>query len=260
MQLGRWTDPEGRLPLFIAGGVLVVVLGVLGILAATSGAPEKQEQEAEPISLLPVETGASTASESANASSADEAASAGETSEGAASESVAGARSEPEEPGRVADTPAPVADLAGSSRHVVSSGETLYGISRKHYGTGSFWRELARANSMDDGAVKLRVGQELVIPSKDAMVAMVERRPESTRRGPATVELEDASEPLASATGSPPTTSGATYVVKPGDTLWSIASRKLGSGLKWELLAAANPDLANGELKVGQRIVIPSAE
>lgn len=45
------------------------------------------------------------------------------------------------------------------------------------------------------------------------------------------------------------------YVVKPGDTLYSIASRY---GISWQTLASANRILNPTLLQVGQRLIIPS--
>ena len=51
----------------------------------------------------------------------------------------------------------------------------------------------------------------------------------------------------------------ASYVVKPGDTLTSIATRLLGSGNEWREIAKLNPTVDPDKLKVGQRLVLPSA-
>ncbi|KAI4344566.1 hypothetical protein L6164_011778 [Bauhinia variegata] len=45
---------------------------------------------------------------------------------------------------------------------------------------------------------------------------------------------------IASKSGAPATTK-----VLPGDTLWSISSRVLGSGARWKELAALNPHIRN---------------
>ncbi len=50
------------------------------------------------------------------------------------------------------------------------------------------------------------------------------------------------------------------YTVKEGDTLWSIAENVYKNGYNWIDLAKANNLTENQELKVGQKIIVPSPE
>ena len=52
----------------------------------------------------------------------------------------------------------------GALVHKVHQGDTLFGISRKYYGTGSRWKAIAAANGIEDPGTGLRVGREIVIP------------------------------------------------------------------------------------------------
>ena len=75
---------------------------------------------------------------------------------------------------------------------------------------------------------------------------------------PARLGGKIAVEPLA----KPVTTNAAyraSYIVKPGDTLAAIATRLLGSGNEWREIAKLNPTVDPDKLKVGQRLVLPSA-
>ncbi len=47
------------------------------------------------------------------------------------------------------------------------------------------------------------------------------------------------------------------YIVKKGDTLFSIAKTNYGSGKEWQKIASANPGIEPSKLRVGQQIVIP---
>ena len=50
---------------------------------------------------------------------------------------------------------------------------------------------------------------------------------------------------------------GTTYKVKAGDTLWKLAATHYGNGNQWKKIADANPGLTPSTLKVGQTITIP---
>ena len=53
------------------------------------------------------------------------------------------------------------------------------------------------------------------------------------------------------------TVSGNSYTVKKGDTLFSIAKAKYGSGGQWQKIASANPGVNPKTLKVGQTLTLP---
>jgi 5'-nucleotidase/UDP-sugar diphosphatase len=58
--------------------------------------------------------------------------------------------------------------------------------------------------------------------------------------------------------GSSTSGAGKNYVVKKGDTLWSIAQRSYGDGKQYRKIVAANPGIKGDRVNVGQKIVIPS--
>jgi putative chitinase len=49
------------------------------------------------------------------------------------------------------------------------------------------------------------------------------------------------------------------YEVVEGDSLWSIAESEYGDGFEWVRIAEAN-DISNGEIEVGQKLVLPEIE
>lgn len=54
------------------------------------------------------------------------------------------------------------------------------------------------------------------------------------------------------------TPTGRSYTISPGDELWSVAERELGSGERWRDLLVVNPGLsAESRLVPGQRILLP---
>ncbi len=51
--------------------------------------------------------------------------------------------------------------------------------------------------------------------------------------------------------------SAASYQVRKGDTLFSIARKNYGDGKQWQRIATANPGLEPNKLRVGQTIALP---
>ncbi|MFW6065681.1 MAG: LysM peptidoglycan-binding domain-containing protein [Planctomycetota bacterium] len=49
-----------------------------------------------------------------------------------------------------------------------------------------------------------------------------------------------------------------TYVVKSGDTLWSISERLLGDGQRWREIVEMNPGLDPEDMRIGQELRIPA--
>jgi len=49
-----------------------------------------------------------------------------------------------------------------------------------------------------------------------------------------------------------------TYTVREGDSLWEIAARELGAGVKWELIAQANGLGDSPRIKPGDKLIIPT--
>jgi nucleoid-associated protein YgaU len=108
--------------------------------------------------------------------------------------------------------------------YTVKSGDYLWSIAEKIYGSGYNWVDLANANKLQNPEV-LYAGTKLVVPNvKPKMI---------------TVQNNSVQNP------SPITESS--YTVVKGDYLWSIAVRAYGDGYKWTEIAKAN-NLANPDL------------
>ena len=63
--------------------------------------------------------------------------------------------------------------------------------------------------------------------------------------------------PPAVAASHRPAAAAARHVVRRGETLFSIAANRLGSGGRWREIAAANPGLDPASLAVGATLTLP---
>jgi len=127
-------------------------------------------------------------------------------------------------PGQGSTSPAPAPAPTGGT-YIVRPGDTLISIAARHNVTVS---QLAQANGLYTNSW-VYTGQRLKIPGG------------STSPSPAP--------------SPPPSTSGGTYVVRPGDTLIGIAARH---GISVSRLAAANGLYVTSWVYVGQRLALPS--
>ncbi len=48
------------------------------------------------------------------------------------------------------------------------------------------------------------------------------------------------------------------YIVQPDDSMWTIAQRWFGDGIRWREIASGNPDINPERLRVGQRLQLPA--
>jgi membrane-bound lytic murein transglycosylase D len=124
-------------------------------------------------------------------------------------------------------------------RHHVRRGESLSGIARKY---GVSVQTLRAANNLSSSVI--HTGETLIVPqgefSRDTLVA--ESRPDIVAQLP---ERQPASAARSS---------GGTYKVKPGDTLWGVARRH---SVTVPALASANGLGPKSQLVAGQRLKIP---
>jgi LysM repeat protein len=118
---------------------------------------------------------------------------------------------------------APPADVTPATTYTVAAGDSLWSIAKKH---GTTVTELARANKLTSNS-RLSIGQKLIIPGKT---------------------------PAAAGGGVGESVSGATYVVKPGDTLSGIAHR---AGSTPADIRRAN-NLTSDYVRVGQELRLPA--
>ncbi len=103
----------------------------------------------------------------------------------------------------------------GGGTITVVSGDTLYGLSRKH---GVSVAELMSTNRLSDS--KLSIGQTLVLPASSSAGTSRTYQASKTRRPSLPRESVASSQGV-----TPPSTWGADYTVRPGDSLYKIARR-----------------------------------
>jgi membrane-bound lytic murein transglycosylase D len=127
---------------------------------------------------------------------------------------------------------------APAARYVVKKGDTLQSIARAR---GTTPKALASANGIRDPH-SIRPGQKLTIPGAAGPAA-------SPASAPAETQVANALPPYS----GPPL---AVYTVRPGDTLYSIASRH---GLRVADIVRVN-GLRTQKLSVGQRLRLPPGE
>ena len=139
--------------------------------------------------------------------------------------------------------------LTGQRTYIVRAGQTLTSIASDLYGDPHAWMLILKANPKLNPS-RLRVGAKIQIPDPAAV------RPHPAVVVPASQvvladDVTDASAP-----------SGQTYRVKPGDTLYRIAKRVLGSGSRSDALFELNRDVIGSNparLTLGMLLRIPSA-
>jgi nucleoid-associated protein YgaU len=165
--------------------------------------------------------------------------------------------------GAVPVAPAPVSVPA--ELYTIKAGESLYKICQTRYGDGSLWKSLAEFNkNVIPNPTKLKAGVTIRIPSASvlrgetpsvasqsypAAGAVAQMGGSGTSVGGADVSGMsagyDISVPVPAAQPVQPeivTPSVREYTVQKGDTLSTIASKRLGSKSKWKQLADANRD------------------
>lgn len=185
-----------------------------------------------------------------------------------------GASEKPLAPGRP-NAFLPATPLASAStppawpkNHTVQEGDTLAAIARDVYGDSSRASFIIAANPVVTDPRRLRIGMKLVLPAPDTSAG-------DAAKGSATPLLAKAPS-AAGATGSPEVSKSVTpgsdpsavahapraYVVRPGDSFYSIAEEQLGNAKRWNELFRLNRARVRGDpgrLQPGMTLTLPSA-
>jgi nucleoid-associated protein YgaU len=142
------------------------------------------------------------------------------------------------------DPPAPSAhaSAAGSRQYTIKSGQTLSSIAGEVYGNSRFYVAILRANP-GLNPNRLKVGDKITLPDAS------EVNPEASPAAVTTVERVTAS-------------TGRTYTVKAGDTLYAISKELFGTPMQADTIYSQNKQTIGSDearLKVGMVLKIPEA-
>lgn len=140
--------------------------------------------------------------------------------------------------GVLANQPTAVSSDGWPKQHRVEYGETLYGIAVQYYGRSSGTAAILKANPGVKSPKSLREGQVLIIPAMDGAPVVLTAAP------------------------SMPMPAGRTpYVVRDGDSFYTIAKRVLNDGKRWEEIYDMNKALVKNSpkrLRPGMTIMVPA--
>ncbi len=140
------------------------------------------------------------------------------------------------------------ASAGAAQQYTVAPHDTLYSIARRF---GVSVVALAEANGLRDPS-RIRAGAVLVIPDRSAAGV-----PASSPRRPAQVSRSVSAAPPAASSAATASSAASKYVVRPGDTLYSLARTH---GLTVGELQDANRLASPDRLLAGQVLRIPAAE
>lgn len=145
--------------------------------------------------------------------------------------------------------------------YTVQSGDNLWKIAEKHYGSGYNYVDIQQANSLNDPD-GLAEGQKLVIPSvepKKETGAMAQAQPtKALQPTEAPAQPTPEGDISAAATERKQEESVTEYTVTEGDNLWKISEKVYGDGYGWVRIAEVNNIPNPDKIPVGMKMQIPS--
>ncbi len=160
------------------------------------------------------------------------------------------------------DQPAPtptVEPVEAPAQYTVQRGDTLIAIARKTLGDGNRWQEIATLNDIDSPS-DLRVGMVLKIPAQAGSIPLptppVVPPSSSPSPAPSNPPTTTPTEPEPAELPSGPST----YTVQPGDSLYSIAEKRLGDRARWSEIGRLNSMPDPSKLRIGTLLLIPGPD
>lgn len=124
------------------------------------------------------------------------------------------------------------------AKYMVVTGDSLWKISEKYYGSGYNWVDIQKENKIIQPD-KILIGQELTIPDVPVRQALVSK--------PQITQPKDTEKSITQDK----------YTVVKGDNLWKISVRAYQDGYKWPEIAKANRLVNPGLIHPGNVLIIP---
>ena len=182
--------------------------------------------------------------------------------------------------GGAAGAPGNATQMAGVKQYTIQPNDSLSKIVAKHLGRYTPANEaliLGLNPKLKANKDRIIVGEKVLVPATASAAESLRAagtstasnaaptQPPRASRGPTASAQEpqrsggSATAPRSKASGS---SAARTYVVKDGDTLWSIAAKQLGSGARHAEILRLNADKLSGpdELQVGMKLKLPGSE
>lgn len=167
-----------------------------------------------------------------------------------------------EPPGRFA--PPVDAMPISSGGHVVVAGDTWWSIAERAYGDGRLYKPLFAWNRAIDPRVSLAPGTTLEVPPLNSLATahagLVPNELAAAAPASGLVQASAVVPVEQPGFGGAAVVGANTVVVRPGDTLISIAREQLGSSARWRELYEANREQLGrspGPLTPGTQLVLP---
>lgn len=125
---------------------------------------------------------------------------------------------------------------SGERQYTVVAGDSTWKVAEKLLGDGRHYPTIERASKLKHNQ-HLAIGQVLTIPDQKTITALPDR---SKITSGVSISMDSKESTAASSQPAEIKTSGTTYTVVAGDSLWKIAQKQMGNSYAWVSLYNAN--------------------
>ncbi|MDQ3238952.1 MAG: LysM peptidoglycan-binding domain-containing protein [bacterium] len=125
------------------------------------------------------------------------------------------------------------------TKHTVATGDSLWSISQKYYGSGYEWKKLASANRITKPGI-ISLGASLDIPRNEMISATSTVKLEGEKVSQANNSPIPKIDSMNDSTATASAQLSSSYTVTRGETLWSIAKDKCNNPYAWSIIASQN--------------------